>query len=130
MVIRPWIARHSAWLLDRFRIRANGRSSYHDTTGCEHRGDRIKFGKAALFRYSLAASDKAAKRKQFSKADLRFDKGGVGGRIVYANEYLLGTTDGVFSSRTTKRLTAADQVDKRIFQFYEGCSLGQAMRGA
>ena len=42
------------------------------------------------------------------------------GRTVDTNEYLLGTTDGVFSSRAMKRLTAADQVDKRMFTFMKG----------
>ena len=33
MAVRPWLVRHSSWLVERYPMRANGRTSYQDCFG-------------------------------------------------------------------------------------------------
>ena len=39
MAIWPWLVRHSAWLVERYQMRANGRTSYQDSFGTIYTGD-------------------------------------------------------------------------------------------
>eukprot|EP00972_Heterocapsa_arctica_P025962 3821855-Heterocapsa_arctica.AAC.1 len=33
MTIWPWLVRHAAWLIERFRVRSNKRTAYEDNYG-------------------------------------------------------------------------------------------------
>ena len=44
MAVCPWLVRHSAWLVERYQMRANGRTSYQDFFGTIYTGIVLRFG--------------------------------------------------------------------------------------
>ena len=131
-VIWPWLVRHAAWLLERFRIRANKRTSYEDNYGLRYRSELLVFGETALFRYSFSHQGKAAKKRTFAKGDTRFEKGIFVGKHIDSNEWIFATREGIVFSRTVKRLPKEQQFDGKLLAEIVGTPWGpkaEAPRG-
>ena len=103
-VIWTHLVPYAAWLIERFKVRANKRTSYEDSFGICYKGELMPFAETCLFRHVFNAAGKGPKKMKFSKADLRMDRGIYCGHKVDTNEFLFATANGTFSSRTAKRL--------------------------
>ena len=49
MAVSPWLVRHSAWLVERYQMKANGRTCYQDCFGTVHTGIVLRFGEKQSF---------------------------------------------------------------------------------
>ena len=67
----PWLVRNSAWLVERYQMRANGRTSYHDSFGTVHTGIVQRFGEQAIFGHPVGT---AAGRNRQTFKQLRKEK--------------------------------------------------------
>ena len=105
-VIWTLLVPYAAWLIERFKVRANGRRSYEDAYGIRYKGELMPFAETCLFRHAFNAAGRGPKGMKFSKADLRMERGICCGRKAETNEFVFATADGTFTSRTAKRLPA------------------------
>ena len=44
----PWLVRHCAWTLSRFKTLQDGHSAFFRLTGAEYRGDLVPFGEVVM----------------------------------------------------------------------------------
>ena len=113
MAIWPWLVRHTAWLIERFQMRANGFTIYEHCYGSRYVGIVLRFGEAAVFRHPVgtAASraEKTGKQLRKAKAANKFDMGVWLGKAYEIDERYFGTSDGVFTARTCRRVVAKEQ---------------------
>ena len=78
MAVWPWLERHSAWLVERYQMRANGRTSYQDCFGTVYTGIMLRFGEQAIFRHPVGTAagrnrqtfKQSRKEKAANKMDL------------------------------------------------------------
>ena len=112
MAVQPWPVRHSVWLVERW-MRANGRTSYQDCFVTVYTGIVLRLGEQAVFRH-LVETAAGRNRQNFKqmrqeKAANKMDIGIWLGKTCDTDEhFFLETSDGIFTTRTCRRL-AADQ---------------------
>ena len=83
MAVWPWLVRHSAWLVERYQMRANGRTNYQDCFGTIYTGIVLRFGEQAIFRHPVGTARRRNRQtfKQLrkettaNKMDLRISLG-------------------------------------------------------
>ena len=54
-IILTWLVPYAAWLIERFKVRANRRTSYEDSFGIRYKGELMPFGETCLFRHPFNA---------------------------------------------------------------------------
>ena len=110
-----WMVRHAAWLLERFQMRANGRTSFEDCFGLRYAGIVLHFGETAVFRHPVGSAktrtQQTAKQLKKEKASNKMDIGVWLGKAYDSDEHYMGTSDGVFTCRTCRRLDRSQQWD-------------------
>ena len=98
--------RHSAWLVERYQVRANGRASFEDCFGTGYTGIVLRFGEVAVFRHPVgtanARTQPTGKQLRKQKAANKMDMGVWLGKTYESDEHYLGTSDGVFTARTVR----------------------------
>ena len=110
----PWMVRHAAWLVDRFAVKANGRTCYEDAFGTSYRGPILQMLEACLFRRSKSDSGAMTRGRRAQKADNQWDRGLWLGKAHVSNEMILGTEQGTEMARAVKRLPEHLQVDLEL----------------
>jgi hypothetical protein len=53
--VLPWLVRHCAWTLTRFKTVQDGHSAYFRSTGAEHRGDVVPFAEVVMAQMPVGA---------------------------------------------------------------------------
>ena len=104
MAVWPWLVRHSAWLDERYRMRADGRTSYQDCFGTAYTGIVLRFGEQAVFLHPVGTAAgrnrRAFKQLRKEKAANKMDLGMWLGKTYESDEHYMGTSDGTFTART------------------------------
>ena len=113
MAVWPWLVRHSAWLVERYQMRANGRTSYQDCFGTIYTGIVLRFGEQAIFRHPVGTA-RGRNRQTFKqlrkeKAANKMDLGMWLGKTYETDEHYMGTSDGIFTARTCRRMPSDGQ---------------------
>ena len=101
-VVWPWLVRHAAWVLMRFRTKGNGKTQFEDAYGCKLVGGVLPFATAVLYREPFASHRCIAKGLRAHNGDLHWQRGLWLGRTSRSNEVLVGTPTGVVASRSVR----------------------------
>ena len=113
MAVWPLLARHSAWLVERYHMRANGRTSYQDCFGTIYMGIVLRFGEQAIFRRPVGTATgrnrQTFKQLRKEKAANKMDLGILLGKTYETDEHYMGTSDGIFTARTCRQMPSDGQ---------------------
>ena len=113
MAVWPWLVRHSAWLVERYQMRANGRTSYQDCFGTVYTGIVLRFGEQAVFRHLVGTAagrnQQTFKQLRKEKAANKMDIGIWLGKTYETDEHYMGKSDGIFTARTCRRMPSDGQ---------------------
>ena len=94
----PWIMRHAGFLYNRFAVTPKGATSYEVVFGRPFKGHLVSLGELVIFH-------KASKHR----GDLQWLRGVYLGVHERNGAHILGTPDGVYESRSIRRLPAEEQ---------------------
>ena len=94
-------------------MRANGHTSYLDCFGTVYTGVVLRVGEQAVFRH-LVGTEAGRNRQTFKqqrkeKAANKMDLGIWLGKTYETDEHYLGTSDGIFTARTCRRMPSNGQ---------------------
>ena len=95
----PWLVRH---------VKGN-KTALEDCFGKPCPGEAMAFAEAALFRLAVSPSGTVRIYVRQRRADARFVRRIWLGKTLYFDEHLSATDEGVFTTRTTKRVPDAEQ---------------------
>ena len=113
MAVWPWLVGHSAWLVERYQMRANGRTSNQDCFGTICAGILLRFVEQAIFRHPVGTAAgrnrQTFKQLRKEKAANRMDLGIWLGKTYETDEHFMGTSDGIFTARTCRRMPSDGQ---------------------
>ncbi|CAK0896486.1 unnamed protein product, partial [Prorocentrum cordatum] len=101
--------RLSSQSVGRYHAKANHRTAHEDSYGKAYQGEVLKFGEAALFKLSVTATGKLRGGVRQGRVDARFERGIWLGKTIESDEHLFGTSEGVFTARTVKRVPVLEQ---------------------
>ena len=105
----PWIIRHSAWLHNRFHVKANGRTCFEELHQTRYKQNVVPWGEKVLFMEPRPKHRRLKGGRRHQKMDAAMEPGIWLGRSEESDEHLLGTPRGVMRARTIRRL-AREQV--------------------
>ena len=94
----PWIMRHAGFLYNRFSVTPKGATSYEVVFGRPFKGHLVPLGELVIFH-------KASKHR----GDLQWLRGVYLGVHERNGAHILGTPDGVYESRSIRRLPSEEQ---------------------
>ena len=113
--ILPWIARHAAFLLTRFRIGDDGKSAYQRAVGREWRRPTVVFGEQILFKPVGALG-----KKRSSPLEPRVAMGRYVGTASRNADLLVMTPTGVVKGHSLHRRAEEDRWSKEGFDQLRG----------
>ena len=94
-------------------MRANGRNSYQDCFGTIYTGIVLRFGEQAIFRHpvgtAIRRNRQTFKQLRKEKAANKMDLGIWLGKTSETYEHFVGTSDGIFTARTCRRISSDGQ---------------------
>ena len=102
----PWLVRHSAWTYCRFQPYLGGQPPYNRIHEKPYTGEVLLFGTPVLARYPKAT--------ELPKLDERFVQGLWLGKTATADEHIVGTRDGIMTTRTVK-VVPVSSVDMSLY---------------
>ena len=104
--------RHSAYLINRFLIRADGYTSYHKRCGRTHNAALCEFGETVMYMVQSI--------KQRPKLEPRFYKGIWLGKCTSTGESFIGIAGRIVRSRTIRRLAGTNRYDDQLMDTITG----------
>ena len=110
--IMAWAVRHSAYLINRFLIRADGYTSYHKRWGRTHNAALCEFGETVMYIVQSI--------KQRPKLEPRFYKGIWLGKCTSTGESFIGIAGRIVRSRTIRRLAGTNRYDAQLMDTITG----------
>ena len=110
--IMAWAVRHSAYLINRFLIRADGYTSYHKRWGRTHNAALCEFGETVMYMVQSI--------KQRPKLEPRFYKGIWLGKCTSTGESFIGIAGRIVRSRTIRRLAGTNRYDAQLMDTITG----------
>ena len=110
--IMAWAVRHSAYLINRFLIRADGYTSYHKRWGRTHNAALCEFGETVMYMVQSI--------KQRPKLEPRFYKGIWLGKCTSTGESFIGIAGRIVHSRTIRRLAGTNRYDAQLMDTITG----------
>ena len=116
----PWIVRHSAWLHNRFHVKANGRTCFEELHQTRYKQDVVPWGEKVLFMEPRPKHRRLKGGRRHQKMDAAMESGIWLGRSEEIDEHLLGTPRGVMRARTIRRLIPQDRWDAQSFLEFRG----------
>ena len=58
----PWLVRHTAWVLNRFQPKFDGKTSYERQTGKKYKSEILQFGETRMFQEEIGTIGKMENR--------------------------------------------------------------------
>ena len=104
-----WLVKHAQFLLNNFAIRSDGLTPFERRWSKRYTSALFKFGEIVLCRL----------RGKQPKADPSWVPGLWLGRDTSADMHIVGTTSGVFKTRSIRRLPVSEQVDKQLLKDFQ-----------
>ena len=105
--IVPWLVRHTACLLNKYAVHADGNTSYFRRLNKDHRQPLCEFGETV--QHLLPTN------KQVPKMEQRFYPAIWLGRDTTTGETLLGIANRVVRARTIRRMPRPEKYNKQLF---------------
>ncbi len=125
MSIWPCVRRRASWLLTRFSVRSTGRAFREEAFEAKWQGELAPFAETVLLRETVSHSGALAQRRRRRKGDALWCRGLYLGRAERTNEHIVGTPDGIFRSRTVRRMTEDKPYDDELLLAWpRGAHLG------
>eukprot|EP00434_Breviolum_minutum_P036168 symbB.v1.2.032038.t1/scaffold3793.1/size50245/2 len=104
MSIWPWMVRHASWTRSRFGIKANRRTAFEDCFGHPYPGQIVPFGDMIMFKMPSSHVGRRTEGQRQLKGDFSWEKAVFLGKTLESDEYLVGTRQGVHTTRTVRRM--------------------------
>ena len=95
-VLFPWLVPFCADVMNKYKVRSDGRTAHERITGHKCKQQVIGFAESIVF---ILETNKTNMRK----GDSRVKKGIFLGCIWRSTEYIIGTADGIYKCRTVRR---------------------------
>ena len=95
--VLAWLTEYAAVLLNRYEVGHDGKTSYERLRGKTSRMLGLEFGERILFRRQPIGA-------RLAKLDSLWEEGAFLGYRSQSGETMVGTADGVFKTRTVKRM--------------------------
>ena len=114
-----WLVKHAQFLLNNFATRSDGLAPFERRWSKRYTLALCKFGEIVLCRL----------RGKQPKADPSWVPGLWLGRDTSADMHIVGTTSGVFKTRSIRRLPVSEQVDKQLLKDFQAKPWGPKGRG-
>jgi len=101
----PWLVKHAAWLLNRYLVHADGKTSYYRRWEKNYERAICTFAETLLYRQP--GTHRAKLQDQW--------RPGIWlGKDTNADEHLVGTSSGVYKVRSIRRLPPSQQHNKEL----------------
>jgi hypothetical protein len=110
----PWLVRHCAWTVTRYRTLQDGHTAFLRLTGAEYLGEIAPFGKVVMAKMPVGTKLNPAKLAP------RWVRAVWLGRSSLSDEHMVSCETGVRSTRTVTRVVAANQWDEKMLKFCIG----------
>ena len=104
MNIWPWMVRHASWTRSRFGIKANRKTAFEDCFGHAYTGQIVPFGEMVLFKMPSSHSGRRTQGQRQLKGDFSWEKAVFLGKTLESDEFLVGTSQGIHTARTVRRM--------------------------
>ena len=117
--ILPWLVRWSALLVDRYRIRLDGQTSYQACFGARYAGEILPFSETVLFKMP-ASGRVGVGNVKIGKADSGFQHGIWVGKHERSDDHVILTGQGWFRCRTVRRLDETKRASQELFDAVRG----------
>ena len=109
--IMPWVIRHAAYLLDRYAIHNDGKTSCFRRWNKEHKTPLCEFGETIQYM--------VAHHKKMPKLESRFYKGMWLGKGTMTSESIIGITGKIIRTRTIRQTYWTRQVWQTIDRHHQ-----------
>eukprot|EP00971_Amphidinium_carterae_P037490 737254-Amphidinium_carterae.1 len=103
-----WCVRHAAWVMNRFRIMADGCTPFQHLHGVPFHGVLVRFAEAIMFMHAHKEGQMTRHIRR-AKAETLWQHGVMLGKTEKSEEFLVGTLQGLYKSRSVRRLCAERQ---------------------
>ena len=127
-VLYPWLVRHAGWIVNRYRRRGDGLTSYHAITGTGYTGEIVPFGETVLYKIPITHERLAKGGVLQHKLDSGWEKGLWIGKHDRSDDHMMLTAKGMSRARTVRRLTGEARYDKNCSTRFRECR-GCLVRG-
>ena len=105
-LIMPWVIRHAAYLLNRYAIHNDGKTSYFRRWNKEHKTPLREFGETIQYM--------VAHHKKMPKLESRFYKGIWLGKDIMTSESIIGISGKIIRTRTIRRQIEPEKYDRQL----------------
>ena len=105
-VLMGWMVRHSAWVVNNFQVKGDGKTPYRSLRG-KDTGEVVPFGEVCLGRNHS---------EDGAKLNMRWMRGVFVGKLYRTDEFLLLTPTGAMKTRCVRRLEGDNAWDFAIFE--------------
>ena len=102
----PWVIRHAAYLLNRYAIHNDGKTSFFRRWNKEHKTPLCEFG--------LTIQYMVAHHKKMPKLESRFYKGIWLGTDTMTSESIIGISGKIIRTRTIRRQIEPEKYDRQL----------------
>ena len=86
--------RHAAWLIERYRVRADGMTPHYAAFGVGYRGEILPFAETALFKVPMNHTRQVSKNVTAHRGESTFVKGIWVGKHDESDDHLYLTDTG------------------------------------
>ena len=117
--IWPWLVRWSALLVDRYRIRLDGQTSYQACFGARYAGEILPFAETVLFKMPASGRVGVGSIK-IGKDDSGFQHGIWVGKHERSDDHVILIGQGWFRCRTVRGLDETKRASQELFDAARG----------
>ena len=114
-VLWSWLARHAAWLNNRYRLRADGSTAFFAAYGHTYTGEVVPFSETVLFKAPASATRQKKGGRRQHKADSAWARGLWVGKSDNNDEHIVLTVEGKMQCRTVRRMEPSKRHDQTLF---------------
>ena len=119
-VLWCWLVRHAAWLIERYRVRADGMTPHYAAFGVGYRGEILPFAETALFKVPMNHTRQVSKNVTAHRGESTFVKGIWVGKHDESDDHLYLTDTGWHRARTVRRLELTKRADTVLLKKVKG----------
>ena len=113
----PWLIKHAAAQITRYRVRAEGKTSYQLIKGRKCIEPVAEFGECVLFRPLKTQHETRFKNSWSGK----YEHGVYLGNCIKTSETLIGTNHGVYRAGDVKRRPIEERWSRQALDSVKGC---------
>ena len=77
-ILWPWLVRHASFVMEKYRVRADGSTSHFAAFGCGYKGEILPFGETALFKVPMSHTRQVSAKTTAHKGRVHVREGHLG----------------------------------------------------